>query len=304
MVPYHGFIRQKLYTFVSMIRIIVDSGATRARWLIRRKRGKTQLVETEGINPYFYTEEEAVNLIKNELEINAPFIKDYEVEEVIFYGAGCSTEQRCLLMDRILQKVFPRARIIVHHDILGAARGILKENSGYVVIIGTGSNTCYYNGKEIVARHGGLGYILNDEGSGADIGRHLIASWLDGDLPEELASKFEDFIGMNEAEIIFKIYQDKRPARFLAQQTLFVSEHIDNPWCQQLVKSRFKALIHKHLKPLISKVGKDDLIHASGSVVYHFQDIWKQALEEEELKSGEIVVNPLEGLAEFHWGKK
>ncbi len=287
-----------------MIKIIVDSGATKARWLIKRKRGKSQLIETEGINPYFYTEEEAVNMIKNELDLNASFLKDYEVEEVIFYGAGCSTEQRCLLMDRILQSVFPRARIIVHHDILGAARGILKDKPGYVVIIGTGSNTCYYNGKEIVDRHGGLGYILNDEGSGADIGRHLIAAWLDGDMPTELLSAFEEFIGMTEAEVIFKIYQDKRPGRFLAQQTLFVSEHIDNPWCTQLVKSRFKALVTKHLKPLIAKVGKEDLIHASGSVVYHFQDIWKEVLNEEGLKSGEIVVNPLDGLAEFHWGKK
>ncbi|NPA33791.1 MAG: hypothetical protein GXO48_02550 [Chlorobi bacterium] len=287
-----------------MVRIIVDSGATKARWLIKRKRGKSQLIETEGINPYFYTEEEAVNIIKNELELKAPFLKDYEVEEVIFYGAGCSTEQRCLLMDRVLQSVFPRARIIVHHDILGAARGILKDKPGYVVIIGTGSNTCYYNGKEIVARHGGLGYILNDEGSGADIGKHLIAAWLDKEMPADLVPAFEEFIGMTEAEVIFKVYQDKRPARFLAQQTLFVSEHIDHSWCRQLTKSRFKTLVTRHLKPLIEKVGKEDSVHASGSVAYHFQDIWKEVLSEEGLKAGKIVINPLDGLAEFHWGKK
>ncbi len=286
-----------------MIRAIVDSGATRARWIFHRKRGKTHIVETSGINPFFFTEEEAARTIQQELEKAYPELKPWEVEELIFYGAGCSSEQRCMLIDRALRSVFSRARIIVHHDILGAARGVLGDQPGYVVILGTGSNTAYYNGREIVDRHGGHGYILNDEGSGADLGRHLIARWLDREMPEELLEAFDEFIGMTEAEVIYKVYQDKRSSLFLAQQAPFLKEHINHPWSQHLISSRFNELIKRHLVPLRQRVGQEGPIHTVGSIGYVFKDLWTQALEEYGFQAGQIVQSPIEGLAQYHWEK-
>lgn len=283
------------------MRIIADSGATRARWLIKPKRGKPFLVETPGINPYFQDSADIEQELRLAFERTSPPIELWEVEEVIFYGAGCSQPDLCNRVINAFQLLFPRAKTIVHHDILGAARATCTDKPGIAVILGTGSNACYYDGREIVATHGGHGFILSDEGSGAYLGRRLLALWLDGELPAPLQERFTQFIGMSRAEIVYKVYANKHASRFLASLALFVRDNLEHEFIRSFLLDSFRLFVERHVKPLQEKAGRKLPVHASGSIAYHFQDFLKQALQEAGYTAGTIVPNPLEGLARYHW---
>lgn len=283
------------------MRIIADSGATHARWLIKPKRGKPFLIETPGINPYFQDATDIEQELRLAFENASPALELWGVREVIFYGAGCSQPDLCNRVLRAFQALFPHAKAIVHHDILGAARATCQDKPGIAVILGTGSNACYYDGKEIVATHGGHGFILSDEGSGAFLGRRLLAWWLDGDLPADLQERFAQFVGMSRAEIVYKVYANRHASRFLASLALFVRDNLEHQFIRSFVLDSFRLFVDVHVRPLQQKAGRTLPVHASGSIAYNYRDFLRQALQEAGYPMGTIVPNPLEGLAKYHW---
>ncbi len=292
--------------------IIVDSGATVTRWLIKIGNNKILRHEGPGLNPNYIPEDSWKELI--DLHILQPLsnhFKSWEVTELYFYCAGCWSADRQASVSQALQNIFPRARVTVHHDLLAAARALAGNKPAIIAILGTGSNSGIYDGKIILKKHGGTGYILNDEGGATDIGKKLINAWLNEDMPQEIKNQFERFLGMNPREVIYKVYQQpQHSAVFLGNTCKFaIDNYINSQYLQSLIQSSIQTLITNHLIPLknmLSTLGlpQDLPVHALGGIVYRISGLWKQELQKHGFKPGKIARDALPGLASYHWNIK
>ena len=181
-----------------MVKLIADSGATKAEWCLLRE-GKKKTIFTQGISPYFLNTEQITDLLLKELK---PKLKNIEVDEIFYYGTGCANPVNAKSVKKALQKVFPESKVDVNHDLMAAARALCGNNKGVACILGTGSNSCYFDGKKIVKNSPGLGYVLGDEGSGAYLGKKVIQYYLYGTFDDELRGRFDLTYTTNTAEIL------------------------------------------------------------------------------------------------------
>lgn len=275
--------------------LIADSGSTKTDWCMAEKGVAIKRIPTKGMNPFFQSEDEMVEEMKHSL---LPELDGKRPEAVYFYGAGCAFD-KVEIVRRAISCVLSldMAAIEVNSDMLAAARSVCGHEAGIACILGTGSNSCFYNGKEIEANVSPLGFILGDEGSGAVLGKLFIGDLLKNQLPAGLKEKFLERYQLIPADIIDRVYRKPFPNRYLATLSPFISEHITIPEVRQLVKQSFKAF-------LVRNVMQYDYQHYAvgfnGSVAWYYRDILEEALSETGLKMGIIIKAPMEGLLKYH----
>jgi len=274
--------------------LIADSGSTKTHWCVVDDRFVVKEIFTKGINPFYQTEAEIADEIERGL---LPELKGIEVGSVFFYGAGCAFPDKKLLVKNALIAHFPVAAVEIESDLLGAARSLFQNQKGIACILGTGSNSCFYDGHEIIQNVSPLGFILGDEGSGAVLGKLLIADCLKNQLPEWLGEKLLDEYDLTPAIILDNVYKKPFPNRFLAKFTPFLLEHIEEPAIFNLVFDSFDAFFVRNVQqyPL-----EDVQVGFVGSIAHYFRDTLEIVASERAIEIAEIVQSPMEGLKNFH----
>jgi N-acetylglucosamine kinase-like BadF-type ATPase len=276
--------------------LIADSGSTKTDWVLIDKEGQTRRYETVGFNPYFVPADEMSEILDKFL---VPFIDNRGIRELFYYGSGCSTKNKCFIVEEALEKVFPQARLEVEHDLLGAARGLLGMEKGIACILGTGSNSCLYDGHEIIENVPSLGYLFGDEGSGAHIGKIFISDYLHGKLPKIISLAFDKQYNLSLENILDAVYNQPWPNRFLGSFMEFIAGYKDNKYIQGLVHSSFRKFFGEQ----VTKYSDYDKLPVSfvGSVAYHFKDIIKDVAAHYHIKLNAVKKDPIRGLVKYHY---
>jgi len=276
------------------MKLIADSGSTKTNWYLSGDGINEKQIFTNGINPFYQIEEEIISDIENQL---LPELNNNIINEIYFYGAGCSFPEKKLLVMNALQFFFSETKIEIQSDLLAAARSLFQHEKGIACILGTGSNSCYYDGNEIVQNISPLGFILGDEGSGAVLGKILIADCLKNQLPEWLCEKLLNEYELTPAQILDNVYKKPFPNRFLAKFAPFILNHLEEPAIFNLVYDSFDAFL---VRNIIQYPLEDVKVGFVGSVAYYFRDILEIVASERGIVISEIVQNPMKGLIKFH----
>jgi glucosamine kinase len=274
--------------------IIADCGSTKCDWLLLHGGRDQQLENTVGFSPFFHSTEEIKNILVEQL---LPKLDVNAVLEVYFYGTGVHDEHRSEIVGAALRAVFPNAAVEVEHDLLAAARAVCGHHAGIACILGTGSNSCYYDGKQILDNVTSLGWLLGDEGSGTHLGKALLRAWFYRELPTDLLRAFNEAHPEGADAIKDRIY-DKGANAYLATFTRFLGENMQHPFVQTIVADSLGEFLDRHV---CKYNGYQHVpIHFVGSIAYHFQSILVKCLEERKLKLGVIIRKPIYPLADFH----
>ena len=274
--------------------LIADSGSTKTSWCFTGKNSDKVYLSTSGINPFFRTSEDIFSELQSNLKPQLPG----ELKYLFFYGAGVVNEERGAIIKSALEKLFPMAEINVSSDLLAAARATLQKQPGIACILGTGSNSCLYDGKKIISHIPPLGFILGDEGSGAVLGRKLVGDYLKKQMPDQLAEKFRQKFPYEYAEFLNRVYRQAKPNKFLAEFVPFLKEMIEEEYSRNLLEKSFEEFITRN----IAAYDNYNLLPISfvGSVAFYFQEQLEKVLEKLHLQHGIILKEPLEKLTDFH----
>ena len=279
------------------MKLIADSGSTKVEWCLLDHDKTVRQIFTSGFNALMLTEEEIAQYLDDELMLQ---LGDdaRNVTEVYFYGAGCIDEEVCRNVRRAIRQNINVATIEAHSDLLGAARALFGDREGIACIMGTGSNSCYYNGREIKDHVSPLGYILGDEGSGAVLGRHLIGDVLKHQLPRELCDRFLDEYNLESNAIIRRVYKEPSPNRFLASVTPFLLKNIEEPAIHRLVLNEFKSFFVRN----VAQYDRYRSLPVSfvGSIAYLYRHVLNEAADALDAKIETVIKTPMEGLKMYH----
>ncbi len=276
------------------IQLIADSGSTKAEWcLIDGKKKKT--FYTQGLSPYFLSTEQIQKILEQELKTK---MKQVEPDEVFFYGTGCSNPNNVILVKKAIQKVFKKAKISVDHDLMGAAKALCGKEKGIACILGTGSNSCFYNGKKIIKNSPGLGYVLGDEGSGAYLGKKVIQYILYNTFDEDLMDRFKAKFNTNNNEILEAVYKKPLPNRYLANFTIFLAENRGHYMVENIIEDGFNDFFFNHIYKYRESWTLP--INFIGSVAFGFKDVLKEMCSSYELQLGTVLKKPMDGLIKYH----
>jgi N-acetylglucosamine kinase-like BadF-type ATPase len=274
--------------------LIADSGSTKTQWCLVNN-GKKKTVSTQGISPYFLNDESLGKILREEL---ASKLKDAPVDEIFFYGTGCSNPANVSLVKRGLKKIFSKAKVHVEHDLLGAAKAVCGDEKGIACILGTGSNSCYYNGKKIVKNSPGLGFILGDEGSGTYLGKkvvqHFLYNTFDGDLMERFSAKYPE----TQSEILDNVYKNPLPNRYLAGFANFLVENRGHFMIENIIEDSLNDFFFTHIFKYRESWTMP--INFLGSVAFGFKDVIVQMCHDYELTPGKIIKDPMTELIKYH----
>ena len=275
-------------------KLIADSGATKAEWCLI-KNGKKKTFFTQGISPYFLTTAQITDLLEKELK---PFLKNVPVDEIYYYGTGCANTNNAKSVHKAIQKVFSKAKIEVTHDLMAAARSLCGNEKGISCILGTGSNSCYYDGKKIVKNSPGLGYVLGDEGSGAYLGKKVIQYYLYDTFDYELRGRFDVTYLTTASEILENVYKKPLPNRYLASFTKFLADNRGHYMIENIIEDGLNDFFFNHLCKY-KEIWKYP-VNFTGGVAFGFQDVLQQLCNSYGFQLGKVMKNPMEGLIRFH----
>ncbi len=279
---------------MALVKLIADSGATKTEWSLLSK-GRKKTIFTQGISPYFLNTEQIRQLLLKEL---LPKLKGIVVNEVYYYGTGCINPRNANLVKKALTQVFEKAKIHVTHDVMGAAKALCGHEKGIACILGTGSSSCYYNGRTIGTARTGLGYVLGDEGSGAFLGKKVIQYYLYNTFDEDLRARFDLTFSTNSVEILENVYKKPLPNRYLAGFAIFLAQNRGHYMIENIIEDGLNEFFFTHLCKY-KEVWKLP-VHFVGSVSYGFRDVLKQLCSQYEFELGKVLKNPMEGLVEYH----
>lgn len=275
--------------------LVADSGSTKTSWCLINEKAGLSFFNTEGYNPYFVNS----SYIAQSLSLGLPsVIPPLQISHIYFYGAGCFEDKTHIIKDA-LQKVFPTATLAVGLDLLGSARAVLHDQPGFAAILGTGTNSCLYDGSAITANIDSLGYLLGDEGSGFYIGRQLLGDYIREYMPAAVRADFFAAYGLTREQIIDRVYSEKLPNRYCAGFVQFISvSTADKEYTNQLVKNAFIDFFER----LVTKYPnyRQYSFNCTGSVGYAFKDILSAVATLYGMKPGGIIRTPIEGLARYH----
>lgn len=279
---------------MASIKLIADSGATKAEWCLVNG-GKVKTIFTQGISPYFLNTEQITDLLVKELK---PKIKNVSVDEVFYYGTGCASPANAKSVKKAITNVVPGAKVAVTHDLMAAARALCGRKKGIACILGTGSNSCYFDGKKIVKNSPGLGYVLGDEGSGAYLGKKVIQYYLYGTFDDELMGRFDVTYTTNKAEILENVYKKPLPNRYLAGFARFLADNRGHYMIENIIEDGLNDFFFNHL----CKYRETWTLPVSfaGSVAFGFKDVLQDLCNSYEFELGRVMKNPMEGLLEYH----
>jgi len=275
--------------------LIAESGATKTDWRLLDNQGGIKQVISEGLNPYQQSFESIRKKIKTEV---LPKVKKEDISNIYFYGAGCATEEGRNVIEESLKFSFAEAMIEVNTDMLAAARGLCGHEEGIACILGTGSNSCLYNGHEIVENVPPLGFIIADEGSGAHLGKTLLADYLRKDMPEELREKFNERYNLDRTKILDKVYNQDRGGKFLAEFTKFIYDNINESYMHKLVYTGFMEFFVRNILKYDNY--QNYKVHFTGGVAYYFNEILREVASDKGVLLQKITENPIAGLTLYH----
>lgn len=274
--------------------LIADSGSTKTDWCLIGDRGERKYFCTKGMNPYQQSEEQLANEVATAL---VPQLPTTTIYNVFFYGAGCIYD-KVPLMERVLRsQLHITGQCEVNSDMLGVARALCGHRPGIACILGTGSNTCYYDGEYIAKNVSSLGFILGDEGSGSVLGKLFIGALYKGLLGEEIKQEFEQTYHLDTGKVIDSVYRQPYPNRFLASFAPFIYEHRDDERVYQQIYANFEALC---TRCLMQYDYQHHPIHFCGSIAWYFREILEKVAADHQLTIGNIEKAPLEGLVKYH----
>lgn len=287
------------------MKLIVDSGSTKAAWYVALPGSMSFMIRTAGINPV-RDDLDAMRavvggarvFVESELVLGraSSLGQVLRFSHVYFYGAGCIPPYSGSLCS-LLQEVFPEAEVAVESDLLGAARALCGHAEGIACILGTGANSCLYDGRDIARQTPALGWILGDEGSGAVLGRLLVGDVLKGQLPPALCTEFLERFRLTQAEVIERVYRQPQPNRFLASLVPFLADHAEDASVHALLVGEFRRFLVRN----VAAYGRRDLpVSFVGGVAWQFRPELQQALEAEGYVLGRIEKEPIRRMAEFH----
>ncbi len=274
--------------------LIADSGSTKTEWCLLKGKTKKTLL-TQGLSPYFLNTDQITGIMLQELK---PQLSGTEPEEIFFYGTGCSNVENVRLVKKAIQQVFRLAHVYVDHDLMGAARALCGHDKGVACILGTGSNSCYYNGKRIVKNSPGLGYILGDEGSGAYLGKKVIQYFLYNTFDPDLMDRFRASFHTNSDEILTAVYKNPLPNRYLASFAIFLVENRGHYMIENIIEDGFNDFFFNHVYKYRESWTLP--VHFTGSIAYGFRDVLNEMCSSYELQLGKVIRKPMDGLIHFH----
>lgn len=277
--------------------LIVDSGSTKTDWTFLNGQEVLHSVKTQGINPFHLQKRDIDRILQSELLPETESIDNSSVSELYYYGAGCATNQVCQEMKELLNQYFPNADICVESDMLGAARALCGHSEGVACVLGTGSNSCLYDGRFIADNVPSLGYILGDEGSSSDLGKRLLADCLKRQLPEAVAREFMERYNLTMDTILENVYRKPMANRYMADFTPFLGEKRNVPEVHHLLTTCFAQFLRRNVmnyhKPWLP-------VNFVGSLAYTFREELSEAAESLGLSLGKIMKSPMEGLILYH----
>ena len=275
------------------MRLIIDSGSTKMDWILLDGGTIKNRFTTEGFNPNYsdiQDFENTISLVETRLIAS--------LQSIHYYGTGCGNEQNCLIIKEAFQRHFPDAQITVTHDLMAACHALFGREKGIACILGTGSNSCVYDGERITEKAVSLGYLVGDEGSGMHIGREVVKSYFYGFMPDDLRQKFDEAYHLKSIDFIRQLYHNEQPSKYLASFAKFAGVHQDHPFIHDLVKACFDAYVEAFI--LHFQDNKSLKISFIGSVAYHFQNILKECIKSHDLAMGEVMISPAEGLVRYY----
>ncbi|NVJ85490.1 MAG: N-acetylglucosamine kinase [Algoriphagus sp.] len=274
--------------------LIADSGSSKTDWRVIHADGRISQFRGVGFNPYYQTVEEMIVGMTQEFLLN---LKD-EIEQIFFYGAGCSTPDRKSDVTKALKSIFPTALIEVDHDLSAAAKATCGHQAGIACILGTGSNSCDFDGEKIIDNRPAPGYILGDEGGGGYIGRKLLQDFIYDDLPQEIREIFQSRFQLTQAIIQDHVYRQPFPNRYMASFCRFITEHSNYPYCYRLYYDSFMEFFNRHVCRY--KDYKNKPVNFVGSIAYYNSTILRKAAQDKGIQVKLILENPIAGLTLYH----
>jgi len=276
--------------------LIADSGSTKTDWRLIDENKQIHQYATQGISPYFQTSEEIAAMLVKELlsQINIPLVN----LTINYYGTGCGNDEKKEVVAAALKHNFKNAIVNVESDMLAAARSLCGNEKGIAAILGTGSNTCFYDGKIIVANTPSVGYLLGDEGSGAHIGKTFIQAFLNNELPEGIKNNFTARQNISQAVILDNVYKKPYPNRYLASFSKFVFQNIKEQYLADLVINCFQQFFEKHICKYPNH--KEIPFNCVGSVAFYYSKILQHVAETNNVSLGKIIESPIAALSLYY----
>ena len=288
------------------IKLIADSGSTKTDWCLLESGGDCHRFSTQGINPCHQSEEEIAAILEQEVTPHLRQLQTARPQTLWFYGSGATPAAKQRVEQPLRRLLGTEADITVESDLVGAARALCQHSRGIACILGTGANSCLYDGQRIVANTPALGYILGDEGSGAVLGIRFVNALFKGQLPDELRQEFVTETGLSLDAIIQRVYREPLANRFLASLSPFIHRHIDLQQVEALVIDHFRQFIRKNIQPyyddprLKEALPASPELHVTGSVGFHYQRQLAAAAALEGMRLGRVMGSPMEGLIGYH----
>ena len=282
-----------------MIILIADSGSTKSDWLAIYENGQVlSEFNTMGFNPYFHSSEKVESELKGTVEIMEIAEK---IDKTYFYGAGSSSVEMCDIIKEGLSRVLVNSEIHVGHDLDGAAYSTWSGEPSITCILGTGSNSCYFDGEKTHEEVPSLAYILGDEGSGSWFGKRLLKGFFYKQLPQHIRDDFIYEFGEDETNVNYvnkRVYTGEDPNVYLASFTKFLGKHKSDPTIKQWLIDGFHAFLEVHVECFSNF--KDVPVHFIGSIAYHFRSELIEACEQRGIRVGNMIKAPIDGLADYH----
>ncbi len=279
---------------ISQIKLIADSGSTKTEWCLL-KNNKSTLFTTQGMSPYFVNAEQIEQIIKTEV---FPFLKKNKIDEIYFYGTGCKNPANLKMFKKVFSKLFEGAAIAVDNDLSAAAKALCGNEKGIACILGTGSNSCYYNGKRIVKNSPGIGFVLGDEGSGAYLGKKVIQHYLYNIFDDDLRARFDAKFVTTDSEILESVYKKPLPNRYLASFAIFLAENRGHYMIENMIEDGINDFFYTHI--ITYRESQKLPIHFTGGIAYGFKDVVTELCNNYDLQLGNILRSPMEGLIKYH----
>ena len=275
---------------------IIDGGSTKCDWMILENSGKLNLKTTTlGFNPNITSPE----FISQEIDKNQDlfFLKNH-IEKVFFYGSGCGTAENCQKVEKEFVKTFPTAEISIKEDMTAAAYAAYNGNPAIVGILGTGSNSCFFDGKKIRTDLPSLGFLIGDEGSGSALGKHLLRRFFMKKLPKDLEEDFIQTYRLTIDDAIKNMYHNPRANAYLGEFNKFIAERKKHPYFQNMVFDEMKNYLDYQVLPY-PEAGEVE-VNCIGYIAFIYEDILRAAAAELNLKIGKVVQKPIESLVDYH----
>lgn len=273
--------------------LLAESGSTKTEWCLVDRSGIAEHFLSDGINPFFQTRKEISRLVR--LQLPPAFFKA-KITNIYFYGAGCSSIEKKNVVKASLEAQF-KTPSIIESDLLGSARSLFQDEAGIACILGTGSNSCFYDGEKIAQNVKSLGYILGDEGSGASLGKAFLSDCLKGLAPRDLIDPFYKKYKIDPDEIMDYIYSKPFPNKLLSVLSFFLYEYLEHPYVNNLVRKNLRSFFERNI---LQYEYTEYPIRFVGSVAKMYSFILREIAQELGIYIDVIIENPIKGLIEYH----